>query len=288
MPRAAPAVDRTVAVIEFLAAHPDRAFSLSELSRRLGLNKATAHALLNSLTEAGWLIRHPAKKTYALGPALVTVGAAAAARQRELVDFADAEMHALADELGLQCVASAVIGDEIVILARAGRANSLEVSVPVGQRLPLMPPLGTVFVAWAGEEEVEAWLRRVGPGASPRQRARYRAALAAVRARGYSVALEADTRARLAASIRDRREVEALLEKLGHEEYVLAELDDGSSYQVSLLAAPVFGADGRVALALTLLGFRGEIEATRVPHYGERLKAAADAVTRAIHGRPQV
>jgi DNA-binding IclR family transcriptional regulator len=288
MARPAPAVERIVAIIEFLAARPDRAFTLSELARRLGLNKATVHAALNSLVEAGWLIRHPGDKSYALGPALVTIGAAAAARQRELVDFAEPEMHALADELGLQCIASAVIGDEMVILARAGRPAPLEVSVPVGQRLPLVPPLGTVFVAWASPDEIEAWLRRVGPSAGPRQLDRYRSALAAIRARGYSIALEAGTRARLATALGDRREVEALIEKLGHEEYALAELDSSAAYEVSLLSAPVFGPDGRVALALTLFGFRGQLPAGQIPEFGERLKVAADAVTRAIHGRPPV
>lgn len=288
MARPAPAVERIVAIIEFLAARPEHAFSLSELSRRLRLNKATAHAALNSLVEAGWLIRHQSDKTYTLGPALVTIGAAAAARQRELVEFAEPEMHTLADELGLQCIASAVIGDEMVILAKAGRSAPLEVSVPVGQRLPLVPPLGTVFVAWAAPEEIERWLRRVGPSANPRQLKRYRKALAAVRARGYSIALEAGTRAQLASALGDRREVEALIEKLGHEEYALAELDSSASYEVSLLAAPVFGPDGRVALALTLFGFRGQLEAAQIPAIGERLRSAADAVTNAIHGRPPV
>lgn len=286
MARRSPAVERIVAIIEFLAARPDRVFSLSELARRLELNKATAHAVLNSLVEAGWLLRQPRDKTYALGPALVTIGTAAAARQRELVGFAEPEMHALADELGLQCIASAVIGDEMVILARAGRSGPLEVSVPLGQRLPLVPPLGTVFMAWAAPEDIEQWLHRMGASASERQLERYRSALAAVRARGYSIALEARTRARLAAALGDRREVEALIEKLGHEEYALGELDSSASYEVSLIAAPVFGPDGRVVLALTLFGFSGQLQAGQIPVLGERLRSAAGAVTRAIHGRP--
>lgn len=285
MARPAPATERTVAIVEFLAARPDRGFTLSELARHLGLNKATAHATLNALVTAGWLLRHPADKTYRLGPALVTVGAAAAARERTLIDFADAEMHRLADELGLQCVASAVIGDEIVILARAGRPATLEVTVPVGQRLPLVPPLGTVFVAWSGPDEIDAWLRRVGPATEPGRLDRYRDALAAVRARGYSIALDAAARAHLARSLRHHEDVAAVIEKLGHEEYVLAELDRATSYNVSLLAAPVFDADGRVVLALTLFGFAGELQADQIPHYGERLRAAADTITRAVRGR---
>jgi hypothetical protein len=37
-------------------------------------------------------------------------------------------------------------------------------------------------------------------------------------------------------------------------------------------------------IALFLIGFRGEIPASEVPRYAERLKAAADEVTTAIGG----
>src|SRR5207248_704067 len=73
-PRPAPGAERVVAVLNFLTAHPDESFTLSELARRLGLNKATCHALLMTLTEAGYVLRHPTRMTYMLGPALVAAG----------------------------------------------------------------------------------------------------------------------------------------------------------------------------------------------------------------------
>ncbi|MER3452150.1 MAG: IclR family transcriptional regulator, partial [Acidimicrobiia bacterium] len=166
MARRAPATERTIAIVEFLASEPERPFSLSELARRLGLNKATAHAVLGALVDAGWLLRHPVDKTYTLGPALVGIGTAAAGRHRTMVEFAEPEMHRLSEELGLQCFASAVVGEEILILARVGATTPLGVTVPVGQRLPLVPPLGTVFMAWAPEAEIDAWLHRLGPSAT--------------------------------------------------------------------------------------------------------------------------
>ena len=53
MARPAPAVDRAVEILDFLADNPRDAFSLSELARRLDLNKASAHAILNALTDRG-------------------------------------------------------------------------------------------------------------------------------------------------------------------------------------------------------------------------------------------
>ena len=83
MARAAPSADRTVALLDFLAAHPDERFGLSDLARRLDINKATAHALTAALTNAGYLLRHPVDKRYSLGPALIAIGNAAASRQSQ-------------------------------------------------------------------------------------------------------------------------------------------------------------------------------------------------------------
>lgn len=287
MARPAPSATRTVALLDFLAAHPDERFGLSDLARRLGMSKATAHALAAALTDAGYLLRHPADKTYSLGSALVAIGNAAASREFAVVDYARDEMRRLADELHVMCVASATMGDEIVILAHSGDLGPLAPSVQVGHRLPLTPPLGTVFMAWSDPDAIGAWLRRLGPGATDAEVERYRAAVATVRTRGYSLALEADARIRLGEALAGHdQHVAALVDELGHGEYILGELEHSSSYRLSLIAAPVFGADGTIALVLTLFGFRDVLPAGAVPRLGDRLVEATQRVTKAIHGRP--
>lgn len=278
MSRRVPAVERAVAVLDFLAAHPDRAYTLSELTRALGLNKATAHALLATLVDAGYLIRDEDSKRYALGPALVAVGTAAAASY-PAVRLARPLMEELSHDLDLEVIASAAIGEEIVILARAGTPRPLGINVAPGQRLPLAPPLGTVFVAWADDATISRWLDRLGPDASPRERRRYLEALDAVRERGYSVALAGESQQRL---------VEALTEA-GHatggaEEYVLLELAGEAAYRINHIGVPVFGPDGRVELGLFLIGFRGQIAAEAVPTYAERLRSVAERVSAALSG----
>jgi DNA-binding IclR family transcriptional regulator len=294
--RPAPAIGRTIALLNFLTAHPDERFSLSELARRLDMNKATAHAMLLALTEAGYLLRHPATKSFTLGPALISVGNAAAGRQFEVVDYARDEMRRLSDELGVQCVASAAIGEEIVLLGRSGDPEPLGLSVQVGQRLPLVPPLGTVFLAWSGPDEIDRWLRHLGPGAADEQLARYRRAVAAVRRRGYSMGLDSSrahtpprpsgTSARKDKGPRPLRDAAVqVVAEVPHEEYILLELEKSASYRLSHIAAPVFGADGSVALALTLMGFRHQLTAEQVPQHAERLRVATRTVTEAVHGR---
>jgi DNA-binding IclR family transcriptional regulator len=282
MPRRAPAVERSIAVLNLLAAHPGERYTLSEIARDLRLNKATLHAILWALTEAGYLVRDPEGKSYGLGPALVAVGTAALSSFSS-AEVARPEMDALAEELGLDCIASTVIHGEIVILARAGTPRPFGIVLQPGQRLPLIPPLGAVFVAWSGPEEIETWLGRLGP-ISVETRERFRDAIGAVRERGYSVGLEGD--AHLLQALRGEGEtVEEAVKGLRREEYALIDLDRKATYRLNHVGAPVFGPDGRVALGLFLIGFQGRVPGKDVEVAADRLATAASAVTGAIHGR---
>jgi DNA-binding IclR family transcriptional regulator len=245
-----------------------------------------------TLTEAGYLLRHPTRMTYMLGPALVAIGGAAQG-QFQAVDFAREEMRTLADETSLECIASTVVGDEIVILSRSGAALPFGASVALGQRLPLVPPLGSVFMAWAAPDDIDGWLQRQHSWASEEQLDRYQAALTAVRRRGYAVSLSADARLQVGqalASLGDegrtqvRGMLEQLLDELSREDYFLIEVEPEAEYRVNTMGAPVFGPTGSVELGLFLVGFRGVLRGEDVIEHGERLAQAGRNVTKAIHG----
>jgi DNA-binding IclR family transcriptional regulator len=278
-----------VTVIDFLASHPGQSFGLSELARALHLSKATAHGLCATLTESGWLLRHPVDKTYTLGPALIAAGHAAGARQLDLVDHARPEMEELAATLGAQVVATSTVGDEMVLLATAGRPGPMWLAFTVGQRVPLAPPLGTVFLAWAGPQAVEAWLDRLGPGATEDDKQRLRSALAVIRGRGYALNLEAVANLKLSRALAGhdsrRRALAVAVEEFAHEEYLLQELEEGATYRLSQISAPVFGSDASVALALTVVGLPEKLTGEEIPRFGDALLGAARRVTLTIHGR---
>ena len=275
-------------VIDFLASRPGESFGLSELARALGMSKATAHGVCITLTESGWLLRHPVDKRYTLGPALIAAGHAAGARQLDLVDHARPVMEELAAQLAAQVVASSTVGDEMVLLATAGRPGPMWLAFTIGQRVPLAPPLGTVFLAWAGPEAVEEWLDRLGPGANQDDKDRLRSALGVIRHRGYALNLEAVANLKLSRALsgRDsrRRALAVAVEDLAHEEYLLQELEAGATYRLSQVSAPVFGSDGAVALALTVVGLPEKLTGEEIPRYGDALLGAASRVTRSIHG----
>src|SRR3990172_1640967 len=65
-----PAVDRAARILTLLAGGPDSELGVSEISRHLGLNKSTAHAILATLCDHLFIERDPVTKLYRPGPAL--------------------------------------------------------------------------------------------------------------------------------------------------------------------------------------------------------------------------
>jgi len=282
MARRAPAVERAAAVLNLLAAHPQQRYTLSEIARDLTLNKATLHAILGALTDEGYLVRDPAAKSYALGPALVALGNSAVSTY-PAAECAVPEMRALTDELGLDCVASAAISGEIVILARAGVPRPFGVYIQAGQRLPLAPPLGAVFVAWSDEKTIDAWIGKLPPKKATADH--FRRAVRSVRARGYSVGLEGSRRPRRARTATSGGSLEEEVRGVQLEEYALIDIEAKETYFVNHIGAPAFGPDGEVAIALFLIGFTGTVSGAEVERDANRLLQAAARVTKEIHGR---
>jgi DNA-binding IclR family transcriptional regulator len=278
-----------VSILTLLGASPERSFTLADIVRQTELSKATCHALLASLVEARYLLRHPAGPSYRLGPGLIALGESARGGFPEL-PFAQDQMRELASELGLECLASAVVGSEIVILGKSGATAPLAVTAAIGQRVPLVPPLATVFFAWSTEAVVAGafgmWISALSDN--------YRRALASVRERGYAIGLENPVRERLGRTLVSQLargqltapEGAEIVAALADEDYQLIDLAATEHYWVSHIAAPVFDTTGRVSLALTLVGFSSPLDATEVHRLGDRLRAAADSVTREIHGAP--
>lgn len=241
------------------------------------------HALLTVLTEEGYVGRHPRLRTYSLGPSAIALGSAALESNRAF-DIAREAARDLATELELEAAITTVAADHIVLAAHAAPRRQRGLLLQVGQRLPLVPPLGAVFVAWADEERISAWM-----AGAPEQET-YRASLAGVRERGYSVGLELP-RTGITETLRQMAEappdvVRKLLDSLGRRGYQLAAVEDDQTYDVTTMAAPVFGGEGEVLLAITLSGFQPRMSASEIAAVGDRLRAAGIWVTARVHGNP--
>ena len=182
MARTSPPTDRVVATISLLAARPDQPLSLAELTRRLGVNKSTGHAILASLVAAGWVLRDPTRKTYRLGPALVALGRSASASFPAL-DFARPAMGELSREFAATCAALGVGEGEVTVLDQVDDPRAGANAFRVGASFPLRPPLGAAVLAWAPASVRDEWLRQVPADT----RAHYAEALVATHDRGFAV-----------------------------------------------------------------------------------------------------
>jgi DNA-binding IclR family transcriptional regulator len=281
-----------VAVLELLAAHPDERFTLSEVARRCMLNKATAHALLNALSERGVLLRHPTEKRYSLGPRLILVGEAAR-RGYTATDFAPPIVAGLAATTGLWARAWQVRGDQLVCVAQAGAPAGSVHAAAVG--VPLAPPLGAAVIASSDEPTREAWLARaaVGDAVSPALDA-----LAAVRDWGYAATLASDEWWAFAGVWRaaagdghdgdgqDGADGRSLLAAIGRQHLLVTRLDDGESYRLAEVSAPVFDVSGLAVLMVSVTCVPGMVvPASDVRALGRRVMAAADGLTAATCGQ---
>jgi DNA-binding IclR family transcriptional regulator len=283
VPRPSPQTDRVVTLLNLLAGNPSAGMSIAEIARRLGINKATCYPMLAALQDAGWLVRHPVRRTFHLGPALVPVGAAAASSlpTAELVHAALAE---LAADLGLVCAAIAAADEHVVVLDQSWPPSHAVPTLRPGQRLPFRPPWGSVFVAWADDDAIDRWLAR-GSG----DPAAWRRVLDGVRDLGGVVEVDES----LSERVRDRtggidasatREelqsvVERLVEELSRQrDPVVAHLEDDRSYPVSSINAPVVGAGGEVTLAIAVMAFPGPLPGRDIRRILTRVQAAAAAL----------
>jgi DNA-binding IclR family transcriptional regulator len=300
MPRASPQTDRVIAVIELLTAHPGADFTLAELARRLGVSKPTCYPMLAALTRSGWLLRHPTRKTYRLGPALVPAGRAAAAGA-PVVELARPRMAELAETCGLACVCLAPSADALVVVDVVGSAASSgkPFGLRLGDRVPPRPPLGAVLVAWEDDDAIDAWLRRASSNAPEERLARYTGDLAAVRERGYAVELRAPIQERVAlladelrTAVRDRRAtahihdlLDQAVSELADEDVLLTDIDAERSYLPSSINAPVFDVDGSVALVVCLVDAPAPLPGPAIVAIGERVREVTTELTRSLRGR---
>jgi DNA-binding IclR family transcriptional regulator len=294
MPRRSPPTERVVATMALLAERPDASLSLAELTRRLGVNKSTGHAILTSLAAAGWVLRDPTRKTYRLGPAMVALGRQAGASFPAL-DFARPALVELSRAFAATCAALGVGDEEVTVLdqvtdPRAPAGGSQEGAFRVGASFPLRPPLGAAVVAWASDPVRDDWLEHVPPDT----RAHYADALAATHDRGFAVEIAATPVARvreLAGLLGDDSSARAALDRLAdelaaHDEFLAVELAPDRDHAVNVVNAPVFDHTGDVILVLSLTGFGGVLRGTEVVAAGEALVAATRVITDALSPSP--
>lgn len=241
-----PAIVSAVKVLRELRLRGDDSASQADLVRATGLSKSTMHNLLSTLERERFVIRGGDSRRYRLGPALITLGAAASGQTR-LIDIAGARLAPLAAERSLSFAIAQPIGlYEVVIVDRFYPPHGVHVGIRVGSDYGLYEgALGKCLLAALPQEEVERILaKRSIPAHTDRTLTKpddVVAEVAEVRKRGWAASEQ--------------------------------ELNENNA-----VAAAVLGRNSSPELLLLALGFAEQLGADQIQETGELLVEVAAAI----------
>lgn len=205
-----------------------------------------------------------------------------------LVDLSRGVVGRLSADLGLECTINASIGAESVVVARMFPDFTDVVGSPVGYRVTLAAPLGPALMAWASEDELEAWFARSPVKFTAETKQQHLQLLAKLRESGWTWFTK-DTDFQRIQALLDRggsegmsketvrKEVEAIASQPGFK-FMPATLEAGRSYDVYSFVAPVVIPDRTTVIGLNVIGPSTPLTADRITEIGERLRAAAGEV----------
>jgi DNA-binding IclR family transcriptional regulator len=188
---------RVLDIFELLAHYPD-GISLSEISAQLSIPKSSAHGLLTTLLNRGYLRAGRSERTYRLGARLFELGSSYLAGTDLLTEGQE-----VVSELARACdetVHLAILdGDEVLYIAKEEGTNTIRMVSAVGRRFPAYGtgvgkmllsalPLGELNCLYPPEKPLSPITPRtiVDPVA-------FRRELAETRRRGYATDFEEST-----------------------------------------------------------------------------------------------
>ncbi len=244
-----PAVERAVQILKLFHS-ADETLGVSELSRRLELNKSTLHGILNTLAYHDLLERDHQTKTYRLGYGLVALGSRVSSRM-DLRAMAHPYLVELAGQVEQTVLLGVFREEHVFILDREEAPHDLKISAQIGQRMPFCAGVfGYVFGAAMPKAQLTELVRERGLRAFTRNSItklpKYRKVLAQVRECGYAV------------------ESEEFLQG------------------VSAVAAPILNAKGQVAAALCIVGLSARLPEARLAKLGGQVGRVAEDVSRRL------
>lgn len=223
------------------------ALDLAGLTAASGLPRATAHRLLSTLRELGYLQYDPATRQFRLGYKLLERGQLVS-EQIELRPVARPHLERLRDETRETVSLQVVDGDEGIYVEKLEPLEGFRLWTRVGMRRPLHAGCSMkTLLAYLPPDRIEQVIARGLPRLTAHtitDPERLRRDLASIRAKGYSVTF-------------------------------------GESHEgVHGVAAPVRDHTGRVVASLSVLGPSARIPRERIPDLIANVTRAAGAISR--------
>ena len=239
------AIERAMRILSsFDGEHAER--GVSEIAQATGLHKATAHRIIITLLNCGFLERTTDGERFCLGLRMVELGLGALRR----LDFRRAAfpyMQQLVERFQETCDLSIFDRGQVLYVEVVHSEHSLTIAARVGRHLPAhCTASGRVFLAFLPPEVVEPIL---------------------------SAPLTAYTEKTITSPVRLREELEATRQRgygLDDEEFEVG---------IRAISAPVRDIDGNVIAAMSIPGPSNRLTPERIPEIAEALIEAANVVS---------
>lgn len=233
---------RSLELLELLK-EPSHKFAIAELSEKMELPPSTVHRILQTLCEKKFVIRDEHAHTYQLGPALISLGRAAANNVR-IQEAALPILKNLSYVTREDSYLIIQVGDKGLVLDKMDGPNHLKVVEEFGYEMDLhCGAIRKVLLAYQSKEYIDYYLdnRLDRPEAFPQiSRGALAAELKTIQEHGIAVS---------------------------HGEYV---------HDAVGIGAPIFGIDGRVSASVGLIAPYSRIaDDMHLEHMKEQVKHSA-------------
>jgi DNA-binding IclR family transcriptional regulator len=245
--RPVPAVKRGIDIL-FHMARAGEPHGVSRIARDLGILPSSCLHILRELVAGGLVRFDTQRKTYTLGPGILTLARAVSGRD-VMVELAQGHIERIAQRYGVKATASVYDGQgHIVVVASSEDDEDVHIHIPVGRRVPMLSSAtGRLLAAYGqwGTAELRDSFAKVR-WQEPLDFRTWQAEVAAVRAQGMAI-------------------------------------DDGRYRKgITIIATPVFNADGTTDKFIGALAVTGQLNAKSRRELAQALKDAAAEISRGL------
>ncbi|NGP07382.1 flavin reductase [Rhodococcus sp. 14C212] len=202
-----------------------------------------------------------------------------------MADKARGPIEQLARETGMLVRAYGVHGDDLVVVASASPQPDVTPS-GVGLRLPFVPPFGRGFLAWSDDAVFDEWCSRSPHPLTEEQRRAIRKDLETERSRGWVATKRSDGFGEIWSLAEHigavgqtpalARQIASLVRELDLAEPEGVDVLDGRTVQG--FSAPVFDADGKAALVLSISGIPAGVTSSDLVIVLDELRATTRTI----------
>jgi len=206
-----------------------------------------------------------------------------------LAEYARDQIEAVAEELKAECSVTTPVGEDAVFVAIANKSSD-PARVALGSRVPLIPPIGAVFISHLGSVAINEWLGRL-PDVEEETQQTYVRQLERVRERGYSISLHGrHSDGDISTVINDYSSPDRLPEHVRRFRALIREtaslyepdIDPDGTYDLHSIVVPVPGPMGLVQIAIRLANMPSGLSGRDVLACVERLQRAAAVVSQRL------